>query len=233
MIRRPPRSTLFPYTTLFRSDFAIAAGTTCTNGATVVAGASCLVNLTFTPTAASARTATVTITDDAAGSPQSVSLAGTGIVPAVTLAPTNLAFGTQRLSTTSPAQTVTLTNSGTATLSITSIALAGSNPGDFAIAAGTTCTNGATVVASASCVLNLTFTPLATGPHAATVTISDDAASSPQSVSLTGTGVTLRPQPLAAHSAISAWASPPTDITFEKKFPEQFQIGRASCRERV
>src|SRR2546426_566082 len=108
-------------------DFAIAAGTTCTNGATVVVGASCLLNLTFTPTAASARTATVTITDDAAGSPQSVSLAGTGIVPAVTLAPTNLAFDTQRLSTTSPAQTVTLTNSGTATLSITSIALAGLN----------------------------------------------------------------------------------------------------------
>src|SRR5207244_742528 len=142
-------------------DFAIAAGTTCTNGATVVAGASCLLNLTFTPTAASARTASVTITDDAPGSPQSVSLAGTGIVPAVTLAPTNLAFGTQRLSTTSPAQTVTLTNSGTATLSITSIALAGSNPGDFAIAAGTTCTNGATVVAGASCLLNLTFTPTA------------------------------------------------------------------------
>src|SRR3989442_9268647 len=119
---------------LIRCDFAIAAGTTCTNGATVVAGASCLLNLTFTPTAASARTATVTITDDAPGSPQSVSLAGTGIVPAVTSAPTNLAFGDRRLSTTSPAQTVTLTNSGTATLSITSIALAGSNPGDFAVA---------------------------------------------------------------------------------------------------
>src|SRR3989441_803729 len=152
-------------------DFAIAAGTTCTNGATVVAGASCLVNLTFTPTAASARTATVTITDDAPGSPQSVSLAGTGIVPAVTLAPTNLAFGTQRLSTTSPVQTVTLTNSGTATLSITSIVLAGLNPGDFAIAAGTTCTNGATVVAGASCLVNLTFTPTAASARTATVTI--------------------------------------------------------------
>src|SRR3989441_899360 len=182
-------------------DFAIAAGTTCTNGATVVAGASCLVNLTFTPTAASARTATVTITDDAAGSPQSVSLAGTGIVPAVTLAPTNLAFGTQRLSTTSPAQTVTLTNSGTATLSITSIALAGSNPGDFAIAAGTTCTNGATVVAGASCLLNLTFTPTAASARTATVTITDDAPGSPQSVSLTGTGVT---PPTATLSATSS-----------------------------
>src|SRR2546427_734495 len=170
-------------------DFAIAAGTTCTNGATVVVGASCLLNLTFTPTAASARTATVTITDDAPGSPRSVSLAGTGIVPAVTLAPTNLAFGDQRLSTTSPVQTVTLTNSGTATLSITSIALAGSNPGDFAIAAGTTCTNGATVVAGASCLVNLTFTPTAASARPATVTITDDAPGSPQSVSLAGTGV--------------------------------------------
>src|SRR3989442_10881057 len=90
----------------------------------------------------SARSDMGTCLDYGRGSSQSVSLAGTGIVPAVTLAPTNLAFDTQRLSTTSPAQTVTLTNSGTATLSITSIALAGSNPGDFAIAAGTTCTNG-------------------------------------------------------------------------------------------
>src|SRR5947209_420014 len=122
-------------------DFAIAAGTTCTNGATVEAGASCLLNLTFTPTAASARTATVTITDDAPGSPQSVSLAGTGIVPAVTLAPTNLAFGTHRLTTTSPAHPSLHDALPISTLSITSIALAGSNPGDFAIAAGTTCTN--------------------------------------------------------------------------------------------
>src|SRR3989454_463203 len=232
MIRRPPRSTLFPYTTLFRStnlafgtqrlsttspvqtltltnsgtatlsitsivlaglnpgDFAIAAGNTCPTGAGSVApGASCTISISFTPEATGARTATVTITDDAPGSPQLVSLVGMGIAPAVTLAPTNLAFDTQRLSTTSPAQTVTLTNSGTATLSITSIALAGSNPGDFAIAAGTTCTNGATVVAGASCLLNLTFTPTAASARTATVTITDDAPGSPQSVSLAGMGI--------------------------------------------
>src|SRR2546421_6360736 len=97
--------------------------------------------------------------------PISVSLAGTGIVPAVTLAPTNLAFGTQRLSTTSPAQTVTLTNSGTATLSITSIALAGSNPGDFAVAGSGVAPcplAGGPVAASASCAFTVTFTPAAT-----------------------------------------------------------------------
>src|SRR5207245_7713386 len=115
--------------------------------------------------------------------------------------PTNLAFGDQRLSTTSPAQTVTLTNSGTATLSITNTTHVSSNPADFAIAAGTTCTNGATVVASASCVLNLTFTPTAASARTATVTITDDAAGSPQSVSLTGTGVT---PPTATLSATSS-----------------------------
>src|SRR5947209_8338158 len=138
-------------------DFAIAAGTTCPNGASsVVPARSCTISISFTPEATGTRTATVTITDDAPGSPQLVSLAGTAIVPAVTLAPTNLAFHTQRPIPTRRSPDLTLTNSGTATLSITSIALAGSNPGDFAIAAGTTCTNGATVVAGASCLLNLT-----------------------------------------------------------------------------
>src|SRR3989441_4546717 len=212
MIRRPPRSTLFPYTPLFRSitgaqaaDFAFAAGNTCPTGAGSVApGASCTISISFTPAATGARTATVTITDDAAGSPQLVSLAGTGIVPAVTLAPTNLAFGTQRLSTTSPAQTVTLTNSGTATLSITSIALAGSNPGDFAVAGSGVAPcplAGGPVAASASCAFTVTFTPAATSGRAATVTITDDAPGSPQSVSLTGTGVT---PPTATLSATSS-----------------------------
>src|SRR2546422_798497 len=122
-------------------DFAIAAGTTCTNDATVVDGASCLLNLTFTPTAASARTATVTITDDAPGSPRSVSLAGTGIVPAVTLAPTTLAFVFFLMIRRPPRSTLFPYTTLFRSLSITSIALAGSNPGDFAIAAGTTCTN--------------------------------------------------------------------------------------------
>src|SRR5207245_847995 len=150
------------------------------------------------------RTATVTIADDAPGRPQLVSLAGTGIVPAVTLAPTNLAFGTQRLSTTSPAQTVTLTNSGTATLSITSIALAGLNPGDFAVAAAgiSPCRlAGGPVAASALCVFIVTFTPTATSGPAATVDNAADAAGSPQSVSLTGTGVT---PPTATLSATSS-----------------------------
>src|SRR2546426_875522 len=184
------------------ADFAFAAGNTCPTGVGSVApGASCTIGVSFTPAAPAARPAAVNITDDAVGSPQSVSLAGTGIAPAVTLAPTNLAFGTQRVSTPSPVQTVTLTNSGTAPLSIATAVLGGANAGDFALASGTTCINGATLAAGANCVLNLTFTPTAASARPATVTITDDAAGSPQSVSLTGTGVT---PPTATLSATSS-----------------------------
>src|SRR5207244_13391533 len=173
--------------------FPFPARNTCPNVARSVSpAASCTITVTFTPAATGARTATVTITDDAPGSPQLVSLAGTGIVPAVTLAPTNLAFGTQRLSTTSPAQTVTLTNSGTATLSITSIALAGSNPGDFAVAGSGVAPcplAGGPVAASASCAFTVTFTPAATGARTATVTITEHPPGSRQSGSVARTGV--------------------------------------------
>src|SRR2546426_10762161 len=201
MIRRPPRSTLFPYTTLFRS-FAFAAGNPCPTGAGSVApGTSCTIGVSFTPAAPGARAAAVNITDDAVGSPQSVSLAGTGIAPAVTLPPASLAFGTQRVSTPSPVQTVTLTNSGTAPLSIATAVLGGANAGDFALASGTTCINGATLAAGANCVLNLTFTPTAASARTATAIITDDAVGSPQSLSLTGTGVT---PPTATLSATSS-----------------------------
>src|SRR2546426_673652 len=198
-------------------DFALASGTTCINGATLAAGANCVLNLTFTPTAASARTATVTITDDAADSPQSVSLAGTGIAPAVTLAPANLAFGTQRVSTPSPVQTVTLTNSGTAPLDRTSAVQGKSVDLGGRRIIKKNSINGATLAAGANCVLNLTFTPTAASARTATVTITDDAADSPQSVSLAGTGiapaVTLAPANLAFGTQRVSTPSPVQTVT--------------------
>src|SRR5207302_1772734 len=161
-----------------------ASGTTCINGATLAAGANCVLNLTFTPTAASARTATLTITDDAAGSPQSVSLTGTGVTPpTATLSATSSAFGEQRVGTTSAAQTVTLTNSGGAPLNLTSITVTGAQAADFAFAAGNTCPTGAGSVApGTSCTIGVSFTPAAPGARAAAVNITDDAVGSPQSV---------------------------------------------------
>jgi len=105
-------------------DFAFDPSTTCPlTGAQVVPGNNCVIAVTFTPTELGARSALVSIADDAPGSPQTVPLTGTAISggPTVNLTPTSLDFGTQAVGTTSGTQIVTLTDTGTATLNISGI----------------------------------------------------------------------------------------------------------------
>ena len=113
--------------------------------------------------------------------------------PAVTLSPTSLTFASQGLGTTSAAQTITLTNSGNAALSITSIAVTLTNSGDFA----ETNNCASSVGASVSCTISVTFTPSGAGTRTGSITITDDASDSPQNVGLNGTGTapvaTVRP----------------------------------------
>jgi hypothetical protein len=92
-----------------------------------------------------------------------------------------LVFPDQTVGTASAPQTVTLTNSGTAALNITSIA----STGDFAQI--NDC--GSVVAAGMSCSITVTFTPTQIGAAAGTITIVDDAADSPQAVSLSGNGI--------------------------------------------
>ena len=152
-------------------DFAIApAGTTCINSATVAAsGGSCAVILTFKPTATGSRTATLTVTDNANPTTQTVTLNGTGIAPLASV-PATLSFGNEIVSVASGQQTVTLTNTGTSSLTIASVLIdpTSTNPGDFAIVsgAGTTCVANFTVGITApnnTCTVALTFTPGAAG----------------------------------------------------------------------
>jgi len=153
--------------------------------ATLSSGASCAFNVTFTPLAVGERAASLNVADNAAGSPQVVVLSGEGVIPtpAVTLVPGSFTFPSAMVGGAGASQGFTLTNSGTGTLHISSIALAGPNPGDFTQA--NTC--GATVAVNANCVITVTFKPQAAGTRTALVTIVDDAAASPQAISLTGT----------------------------------------------
>jgi uncharacterized repeat protein (TIGR01451 family) len=170
--------------------------------ATLAAGATCTLNVSFTPAAIGARNAAVQVTDDASGTPHSLALSGTGQAPgpAVTLSPTSLAFGTRGTGQTSPAQTVTLSNTGNGPLTISSIDLAGTNPGDFAQT--TTCPAAPdTLAAGASCTASVTFTPTAGGTRSASLRFTDDAPTSPQSVSLGGSGTA--PVPKVTLSATS------------------------------
>jgi hypothetical protein len=149
---------------------------------------SCKITITFKPTATGTRTANVVITDSAPGSPRTINLSGTGVAaaaPAATLSPSSLTFASQTEGTTSAPQTITLTNTGETKLSITGISITGANAGDFAQ------TNNcpASLVAGFSCAISVTFAPTATGARSATLSVADNAAGSPQTATLSGTGL--------------------------------------------
>jgi len=179
-------------------DFAIAAsGTTCNTSAPVAASSNCVINVTFTPTAAGSRSGSLTLTDNASGSPQVVGLSGTGTAPSVSLSTTSVSFGNQPVGTTSAASAATVTNNGTANLAISTVTMGGTNVSDFATSADN-CT-GATVIPNGACTVSVTFTPSAPGSRSASLNFTDNASNSPQTVSLSGTGTA----PLVSLSAPS------------------------------
>jgi hypothetical protein len=141
-------------------------------------------SVTFKPTSGGLRSGTLAITDNAAGSPQTVSLSGSG--NQVTVLPTSLSFGSFKVGTKSPPQMVTVTNNQAVAITL-SDALGGNNPGDFAVGAGTTC--GSSLAATSSCVYAVTFKPLARKSRHATLNISASPdPGSPHAIALSGTG---------------------------------------------
>jgi sugar lactone lactonase YvrE len=168
------------------SGFAIDGSTTCPNGSNLAPGASCTVGVTLTPTPTGPYTGTLTFTTSAANSPQTVTLSGSGISP-TTLSTTSLAFGNVAQSTSSPVRTVTLwNNSPTTTLTVS----LGVTPGSgFAIDGSTTCPNGGALAAGANCTVGVKLTPTSSGPYTGTLTFTTSAANSPQTVALSGTGI--------------------------------------------
>ena len=149
-------------------------------GATLAAGAKCLIKVTFTPTAVGTRTGTVTITDNSPSSPQTVALSGTGTAQA-TLTPATKTFPTETVGTSSPAKTFTLSNKQP--VSLTGISI--STTGDFSVSS-TTCK--ASLGAKSTCTISVVFTPTAVGTRTGMLSVADSATGSPQTSSLTGTG---------------------------------------------
>ena len=152
--------------------------------ASIAAGAACSISVAFTPADMGARRATLAVTSDASNSPRVVFLTGNGVTPisGATLSPTSLDFGKQDQGTLSAVSTVTLKNSGTATLNISSI----SSSADFP----QTNTCAATLNPGATCQIKVQFSPSQVGSEQGTLTVNDDAPGSPQLVPLTGTGTT-------------------------------------------
>lgn len=172
--------------------------------AVLAVNVTCSISVDFVPAAAGLREAALLARDNAPGSPQSIPLSGTGIAaqPAVTLSPGALSFPTTTQGNTSASQSVTVTNSGNATLHVSSVLLSGANPNDFVMVNGC---SGAYPV-NATCTVNVSFSPQGAGQRLASVLITDDAPGSPQPVQLSGMGGALpstKPGVTLSTSAIS------------------------------
>jgi len=164
-----------------------SAGTAC-NSKKLAPNATCSFNVTFKPTAPGLATGTLTVAFAAPIASQTVSLSGTGIEPIATVSATSLSFGNEQVGTPSSAQTVNLSNMGTARLQINGISINGTNPGNFA----QTNTCGpfpATLAINASCTITVTFTPNTTGTRSASLAINVAKPATNQSVALSGVGV--------------------------------------------
>ncbi len=169
---------------------SIVAGTAfaeTNNCGTVVpaGGGSCTIQVTFTPTVPGATTDQITITDNANGSPHAITVTGSGVTSAgsLSISPTSLTFPPETVGVTSPSQIVRLTNTGQTVVNLTGLNITG----DFSQT--NTCGTLPTFLnVGNSCTVSITFTPIGTGNRTGTLSLSDDAAGNPQTVSLNGTG---------------------------------------------
>lgn len=151
---------------------------------TLPPGGSCTISVTFRPIATGAVSSSVSVNLLTQGGGIEIPVNGTGVeAPAVTLCPTTLSFGSQAVGTASAPQTITISNTGSSTLTISSI----SATAGFSI--GPTCGPGTAIPPRSACSVPVSFTPSTAGNAVGTLSVSDNAAASPQTVALQGTGL--------------------------------------------
>ena len=160
---------------------ALPGGTTLNSTNGVLAG---------TPSVAGPASFTIAATDaNGCGGSQSYTITINPTVPILGFVPALLpTFGDVVLGTTGAVQSVTVTNSGTAPLIITSLALTGANPGEFVLDPPSACL-GASVPAGATCTVNVRFKPTTSGDKGATVMVYDNSAGNPHSFTVKGAGI--------------------------------------------
>jgi hypothetical protein len=203
------------------AEFKITSGTTCpVSGGSVGIAGLCGLNVAFAPASTCSKAALISFIDNASNSPQNVTLSGTGInSPSLTISSSSVAFQAQTLNVASGASTVTLSNADSMAIQISSIAIVGSNAADFS--QNNNCppilNPAPTSGPQSSCQIVVTFRPTAGGARTASLSITDNAAGSPQLITLSGTGLvpaaTLSASTLSFASQLAGTSSAPTVLT--------------------
>jgi uncharacterized repeat protein (TIGR01451 family) len=141
-----------------------------------------------TPGGAGTRTATLTLTDNASPTTQSVTLTGVGGQAAATLSPNSLDFGTVAVGGSGAQKAVKIKSTGTMTLNVTGYSIGGADPSDFDLIGGSCPAVPFNLAPGATCTIDMYFAPTAAGSRSATLSISDNAGTSPQQVLVGGNG---------------------------------------------
>jgi hypothetical protein len=165
-------------------DFTVGA-TDCV-GAAVAPGSSCWIPLTFTPTASGPRAATLSVVDDALNGPSQFSLNATGTAAQTTFTPSSLAFPDTQVGQ-SVTQWVNLSSDGTASLDVSAVSVSGAGSAAYQLT-NDGC-SGKELPASIGCTIAVSFAPPAFGSFSAALLVADNAAGSPQAVTLNGNGL--------------------------------------------
>mgnify|MGYP005810443599 CR=1 FL=1 len=184
-------------------DYSISGGT-CANGTSLAAGASCTVQIGFKPTAAGARGASLVIAHNATGGSSTVALSGTGNAvaqPTIALSANAVDFGALVAGAASPAQSITVSNTGQATLTFSSIAVGGANANVFTL--GGTCATAAPVAAGGSCTVTVTANASANGAFSGNLALASNASNGAVSVPLSGSVAAAAPAVSASPSAVA------------------------------
>jgi len=159
-------------------------------GATIAVNASCTVQVRFLPTSTGSRSGVLTVYGNVLGGQATASLAGTGSAAAtVVLNPITLSFPSTTISATSPAQNITISNTGGTPVALQAPTISGS---DFAITANTC---GPSLGPGTGCTVSITFTPTASGVRGGSFSITDDVGT--QTASLSGNGTSPATDALA------------------------------------
>lgn len=150
---------------------------------TIPAGQNATFSVQFTPTSTAGATGSIVFHDNAAGSPQTLTLTGSAVASGSTLTPNpgSVNFGNVVVGSSSP-QTITLTNSGNVTITINTVSTTGSVFSTSGISAGQQIAAGGTANFS------VTFAPAATGTISGGITITSTATNGSLSIPLSGTG---------------------------------------------
>lgn len=183
-----------------------------TCAASVAAGSTCSISVTFNPTSPSPASDSLQINFGTPASTRSLSLFGNGAVPSVSFASGVLDFGNELVQTSALA-VATVTNNGTAPLSGISASIVGTNSSEFAITSDSC--SGALLPVNSNCLVTASFSPAAVGIRTASLTLSSNAPGNPPAVLLSGTGTDF---------AFGAAAGGPTSITVTAGQPATYNL---------